>query len=143
MVNKEVILITGCSTGIGREICEIMSSKGYIVVATARRIEALENVNAQLKLRIDVTDRYSIKETVKKTIYTFGRIDILVNNAGYSVRGALEEVNSDAVKKVFDVNVFGIINMIREIVPEMRKRRYGKIINIGSISGKFTQALNG
>ena len=80
---------------------------------------------------------------MKKKIDILGRIDILVNNAGISIRGEIEEINADEVKKVFDVNVFEIINMIQEVIPEMRKRQYGKIINICSISGKFTQALNG
>lgn len=140
---KEVVFVTGCSTGIGRDICEVMDSKGYIVVATARKIETLKNVHASLKLRLDVTDRKSIQEAVKHTINQFGKIDILVNNAGFSVRGAMEEVDVDVVRKMFDVNVFGIINMVQEVLPEMRKRQLGKIINIGSISGKFTQAING
>lgn len=143
MGNKEVIFITGCSTGIGKDICRIMADKGYTVIATARKIEALKDVSASLKLRVDVTDRESIRLAVNQTIQKFKKIDILVNNAGYSVRGALEDVAIDDVKMIFDVNVFGIINMIQEVIPEMRKLKSGKIINIGSISGKFTQAVNG
>ncbi len=143
MKNKEVVLVTGCSTGMGRDICTILNKKGYIVVATARKREALNDVPATLKLKMDVTDKESIHSAVNEIIQKFNKIDVLVNNAGYTVRGALEEVSIDNVKKMFDVNVFGIINMIQEVLPEMRKVRSGKIINVGSISGLFTQGING
>ena len=138
-----VVMVTGCSTGIGRDICEIMTNKGYVVVATARNIDALSNVSAALKLRLDVTDKESINSAVNDVVEKLGKIDILINNAGYSTRGAIEEVEIDNVRKIFDVNVFGIMNMIQAVLPEMRKVKHGKIINIGSISGKFTQSLNG
>lgn len=143
MKNQEVVLVTGCSTGIGRDICEIMSDMGYIVVATARNIDALRNISASLKLELDVTDRKSIDKAVDRIIQQFHKIDILVNNAGYSVRGAIEEVEIQEVRKIFDVNVFGIMNMVQAVLPKMRKEKYGKIVNIGSVSGKFTQAING
>ena len=143
MKNHEVVLITGCSSGIGRDMCKIMSSKGYIVIATARNIDALSNVAAAMKLEIDVTDKISIDKAVKSVIQQYNKIDILVNNAGYSLRGALEEVDIKEVQKIFDVNVFGIINMIQIVLPVMRKEKSGKIINIGSVSGKFAQSING
>lgn len=143
MKNETVILITGCSTGIGRELCKLLFDKGYTVVATARNVEALKNLPASLKLSLDVTEKESISDAVKKVISRFDKIDILINNAGYSVRGALEEVSVNDAKRMFDVNVFGIVNMIQAVIPEMRKKKYGKIINIGSISGKFVQAING
>ena len=143
MGNNQVIMVTGCSTGMGRDICEIMTNKGYIVVATARNIDSLKNVPASLKLRLDVTDKEMINSAVNSVVQKFGKIDILINNAGYSTRGAMEEVEIDKVRKMFDTNVFGIINMIQAVLPEMRKVNYGKIINVGSISGKFTQSLNG
>lgn len=144
MKNETVILITGCSTGIGRELCKLLSEKGYIVVATARDIEALKDLHVvSLKLSLDVTKKESISAAINEIISRFKKIDILVNNAGYSIRGALEEINVKSAKSMFDVNVFGIINMIQAVVPEMRKKQYGKIINIGSISGKFVQSING
>lgn len=143
MKNNQVVMVTGCSTGMGRDICEIMSNKGYIVVATARNIDSLKNVSASLKLRLDVTDNELIKSAVNCVLQKFGKIDILINNAGYSARGAMEEIEIDKVRKMFDTNVFGIMNMIQAVLPEMRKVKYGKIINVGSISGKFTQSLNG
>lgn len=143
MKDQQVVLVTGCSTGMGREICKILTNKGYIVVATARNKSTLENVPALLRIELDVTDRESIDEAIRQIVQQYQRIDILVNNAGYSVRGALEEVPLKDLKQVFDVNVFGIIQMLQAVVPHMRKEGRGKIINIGSVSGKFAQAING
>lgn len=143
MQNETVVLITGCSTGIGRELSKILMKKGYTVVATARNVESLTDLPASLKLPLDVTQQESIHAAVNEVISRFHKIDILVNNAGYSIRGALEEINIESAKSMFDVNVFGILNTIQAIVPEMRKRQSGKIINIGSISGKFAQPING
>lgn len=143
MKNETVILITGCSTGIGRELCKILFDKGYTVVATARNVDTLNDLSASLKVSLDVTQKDSISVAINKVISQFHKIDILVNNAGYSVRGALEEINIDDTKNMFNVNVFGIINMVQAVVPQMRERGSGKIVNIGSISGKFVQAING
>lgn len=143
MKNKEVVLITGCSTGIGRELCKVLFDEGYIVVATARKVETLKDLPASLKLPLDVTKTESIYSAINDIKSKFQRIDILINNAGFSLRGALEEINVEKAKDMFNVNVFGIINMIQAVVPEMRKNNSGKIINLGSISGKFAQPING
>lgn len=143
MKNEKVILITGCSSGMGWELCKILSDKGYTVIATARNEESLKDLPAALKLRLDVTKKESIDNAINEVIAQFHKIDILVNNAGYSIRGALEEIDVKNAKGMFDVNVFGIINMIQAVVPIMRKEKSGKIINIGSISGKFVQSING
>jgi len=143
MNKNTVILVTGCSTGIGRDICEIVSRNSFIVAASARNIDKLESVSAFMKLEIDVTDLISIKNSVEQIVQKYGKIDVLVNNAGYSTRGALEEVDVNKVTRMFDVNVFGIIHMIQAVVPYMRRQKSGKIINIGSISGLFSQMLNG
>ncbi|MCB2358712.1 SDR family oxidoreductase [Clostridium estertheticum] len=143
MKNEIVVLITGCSTGIGRGLCKILFDKGYTVVATARNVEDLKDLPASLKLLLDVTQKESINAAINEVISRFHKIDILVNNAGSSIRGALEEISVKSAQSMFDVNVFGIINMIQVVVPEMRKKHSGKIINIGSISGKFVQPING
>lgn len=143
MEDKKVVLITGCSSGIGWELSRLLADKGYLVVATARDVEAVKDLPASLKLSLDVTKEKTIEAAVKEVITRFHKIDVLVNNAGYSIRGALEEISIESMKSMFDVNVFGIINMIQAVVPEMRRNQSGKIINIGSISGKFTQPLNG
>jgi Short-chain alcohol dehydrogenase of unknown specificity len=143
MEDETVILITGCSSGIGRELCKVLCEKGYIVIATAREVETLKDLTVALKLSLDVTKEESISAAIHEVIARFKKIDILINNAGYSIRGALEEINVDNAKAMFNVNVFGIINMIQAVIPEMRKKGSGKIINIGSISGKFVQPING
>lgn len=142
MIQNKIVLVTGCSSGIGREISNILTNRGYTVVASARNISNLEDLSASLKLEVDVTNKNSIKQAIQQIVKEYGQIDILVNNAGYSIRGALEEVEVNEIQKMFDVNVFGIINMIQSVLPYMRQQKNGKIINIGSISGKFTQSLN-
>lgn len=143
MMQKQIVLVTGCSSGIGKDLCEDLSSRGYIVVSSARKLTSLNDVPADLKVEIDVTDFISIQYAVKQILKEYGKIDILVNNAGYSTRGALEEIELSKVRNMFEVNVFGIMNMIQGVVPYMRKMQSGKIINIGSISGTFSQRVNG
>jgi len=138
-----IALITGCSSGIGRTLCKKMKENGYTVIATARKSETLKTLEADSKLELDVTDESSIQKAAEFVQEKYGKIDILVNNAGYSKRGALEEIPMADVSRLFDVNVFGIMRMIQAFAPMMRKEGNGKIINIGSISGRFTQAANG
>lgn len=142
MENK-VVVITGCSSGVGRELCMILSRKGYQVIATARDVSKLDEVQADMKLELDVTNKESIEIAIKKVIRQYGKIDILINNAGYSVRSAIEEINLNDISQLFKVNVYGIISMIQAVAPHMRKQNAGKIINIGSISGKLTSFVNG
>lgn len=143
MKQNIIVLVTGCSSGIGHDICNILTNRGYTVVATARNISKLDTVSASLKLELDVTNQNSIALAINQITKKYGRIDILLNNAGYSIRGALEEVEVNDMHKMFDVNVFGIINMLQAVLPYMRQQGNGKIVNIGSISGKFSQSLNG
>lgn len=140
---SKVILITGCSTGIGRDLAQRLTQAGYTVVATARRVEDLNGLQVALKLPLDVTQPDSINDAVAHTLQQFGRIDVLVNNAGYALRGALEEVSVEQVQQMFDVNVFGVLRLIRSIAPHMRKQGSGRIINISSIAGKLSTPANG
>lgn len=140
---SKVILITGCSTGIGRDLAQRLTQTGYTVVATARRMETLDDLSAALKLPLDVTRSDSVNHAVARTLQQFGRIDVLINNAGYTMLGALEEVSDEQTQRVFDVNVFGALRMIRAVVPQMRKQRTGRIINISSIAGKLSTPVNG
>ena len=142
-MDSKVVLITGCSSGIGRRLCILLAEKGYLVAATARDISKIHDIPAALKLKMDVTDEESIKTAVETVIRQYGRIDILVNNAGYSVRSAIEEIDLKEMSKMFEVNVYGVIRMIQAVAPYMRKQNSGKIINIGSISGKLTSYVNG
>ncbi len=140
---SQVVLITGCSSGIGRDLAQQLTRSGYTVVATARKAESLNDLNVALKLPLDVTRPDSVDQAVAQTIQCFGRIDILVNNAGYAVRGAIEEVPVEQVQPMFDVNVFGAMRVIQAVVPHMRQRRSGRIINISSIVGQLVTPANG
>jgi NAD(P)-dependent dehydrogenase (short-subunit alcohol dehydrogenase family) len=140
---SRVVLITGCSTGIGRNLAQRLARSGYTVVATARRTETLNGLQAVLKLPLDVTEQESVNRTVDCAIRRFGRIDVLVNNAGYALPGAIEEIPDEQVRKLFDVNVFGVLRMIRAVVPHMRQQGAGRIINMSSIGGKLVVPANG
>lgn len=142
-MDSKVVLITGCSSGVGRNLCTLIAEKGYRVVATARDISKLDEIPADLKLELDVSDEVSIKNAIDRVISQYGKIDILVNNAGYSVRSAIEEIDLKEMSKMFEVNVYGIIRMIQAVAPYMRKQNSGKIINVGSVSGKLTGFVNG
>jgi NAD(P)-dependent dehydrogenase (short-subunit alcohol dehydrogenase family) len=140
---SKIVLITGCSSGIGRDLAQRLAQASYTVVATARKEEALEGLDVALMLPLDVTQPESVKQAVERTIQQFGRIDVLVNNAGYALRGAVEEVPVDQAQKMFDANLFGVMRMIQAVVPHMRQQKSGRIINISSIVGKLVTPANG
>lgn len=140
---SKVILITGCSTGIGRDLAQRLTQAGYLVVATARKAEALEDLSAALKISLDVTQSDSVHQAIQQAIKMFGQIDVLVNNAGYAQFGAVEEIPIEKVQQMFDVNVFGALRMIHAVVPYMRAQQAGRIINISSLAGKLSTPANG
>ena len=143
--HSKVILITGCSSGFGLLTAARLSSKGHIVFATMRNLEKKQPLLDEVRkrggdvrlLRIDVTDIQSIREAVNTIKNEFGRINILVNNAGYGIGGFFEDLTEEEIRQQFDTNFFSVQNMIREVVPLMRERREGKIINISSIAGLY------
>lgn len=134
------VLITGCSTGIGRATAIRLAKAGHRVTATARRKEVLADLAAQglRTLALDVNDEASMKAAVSAVEKAEGAIDVLVNNAGYSQSGAVEEVTPDQLRKQFDTNVFGLVRMCQLVLPGMRKRGSGRIVNIGSMGGVLT-----
>jgi len=140
---SHAVLITGCSSGIGRDLAQRLTTSGYTVVATARKAETLDDLPAALKLPLDVTQAESVKQAVDCALQRFGRIDVLVNNAGYALPGAIEEISDEQIHQLFDVNVFGVIRMIRAVVPHMRHQGAGRIINMSSIAGKRAIPVNG
>jgi NADP-dependent 3-hydroxy acid dehydrogenase YdfG len=140
---SKVVLITGCSSGIGRDLAQRLAQSGYTVVATARKMETLDGLPAALKLPMDVTRPDSIQQAVEQTIRLFDRIDVLVNNAGYCQVGAMEELSVEQVQQMYDVNVFGVIRMVKAVAPFMRSQKAGQIVNISSIAGKMTTPVNG
>jgi NAD(P)-dependent dehydrogenase (short-subunit alcohol dehydrogenase family) len=133
-------LITGCSTGFGRELARAVVASGYRVVVTARDPKTVEDIVAghgdrTLALRLDVTDPAQVAEAVRRAEQHFGGIDVLVNNAGIGYFAAVEESDQAEARRMFEINYFGLARMIRAVLPGMRKRRRGHIINIASICG--------
>ncbi len=142
-MEKSVVLITGCSSGIGRSAVSVLTQAGYDVIATARDPATLADCGASLTLALDVTSRQSIDDAMARVTEQFGGIDVLVNNAGFSVRSAVEEMDEEKAREMFDVNLWGLVRMSQAVIPAMRKRGRGKIVNIGSVVGKFTWPANG
>jgi NAD(P)-dependent dehydrogenase (short-subunit alcohol dehydrogenase family) len=133
-----VWFITGCSTGFGRELASYVLGLGYRTVVTARNtddIKDLADKGEALLLQLDVTDHVQAEAAIKAAEEHFGHIDVLVNNAGIGYFAAVEESEEDQVRRMFDINVFGLSRMIHVALPNMRKRRKGFIINISSIGG--------
>ena len=133
-----VWFITGCSTGFGRQIAQHVLKLGYRVVVTSRDpgdVQDLAEFGDALILKLDVTDRSQAEGAVKTAEDHYGGIDVLVNNAGIGYFAAVEESDETEVRKMFDVNVFGLCRMIHVVLPGMRKRRKGFIVNLSSIAG--------
>lgn len=136
----KTILLTGASSGIGRVTAELMARRGWQVAATSRNPAALEAWAAPLKIAVlplDLTDAASIAAVVAATAQRFGTIDVLVNNAGYGLFGPVEGTSADAIARQFQTNVFGQIALIQQVMPLMRARRSGTIINVTSMGGRF------
>ena len=136
----KVWLITGCSTGFGRELAKEALEMGNKVVVTARNTDDIQDIvegfpETAISVALDVTKPDQIANAVKQTIEKFGRIDVLVNNAGIGYFGAIEESEDEEVRRMFEINVFGLGNMIKEVLPVMRKQRSGHVVNIASIGG--------
>ncbi len=138
---KKVILITGASSGIGKETAILLANDGYTVYGAARGVDKMnELLSIGVKLlAMDVTDETSLKTGVEKIITAEGKLDILINNAGYGSYGALEDVSIEEAKNQFAVNIFGLARLTQLVLPQMRKQQSGKIINISSIGGKFSE----
>ncbi|MDK4711083.1 oxidoreductase [Rhizobium sp. CNPSo 4039] len=148
MSDTPVWFITGSSAGLGFELAKSVLERGWRAVVTARRPERLEALVAEhegraLALRLDVTDISTIRTAVANAIAAFGRIDVLVNNAGYGYLAAIEEGDDEGIRKQFETNLFGLINVTKEILPGMRARRKGHIVNISSLGGLVAFAATG
>ena len=140
MSDPGAILITGCSSGIGRAAAEYMIAKGHTVYATARRLDTiadLERAGART-LALDVLDRDSMSAAVHAVESEHGSVGGLVNNAGYAVSGAIEAVSLDAVREEFETNLFGYLQMAQLVLPGMRRTGAGRIVNLSSVAGRVT-----
>ncbi len=137
---SKAVLITGCSSGIGRATALRLARSGWKVYGSARRAETLaELAEAGCQtLELDVTDEASMVAAVAQVERAEGAIGVLVNNAGYSQSGAIETVPLDAVRRQFETNVFGLVRLTQLVLPGMRAQRWGKIVNIGSMGGRLS-----
>ncbi len=137
---SKAVLITGCSSGIGRATAARLSRSGWKVYASARRPESI----AALKedgcetLALDVTDEQSMRAAVDTVEQAEGAVGVLINNAGYSQSGAIETVSLDAARRQFETNVFGVVRLTQLVLPKMREQRWGKIVNVGSMGGRLS-----
>jgi short-subunit dehydrogenase len=138
---KKVVLITGASSGIGKETAKLLVQQGLIVYGAARRIDKMQDLKeAGVRLlQMDVTEDESMIKGVREILDTEKRIDVLLNNAGYGSFGALEDVPLSEAKYQFDVNVFGLARLTQLVLPQMRKQKSGRIINVASIAGKISE----
>ena len=137
---SKTVLVTGCSSGIGRATAQRLAGSGWTVYATARRVESiadLEGAGCRL-LALDVTDEGSMQAAVAAVEGAEGAVGVLVNNAGYSQSGAIEEVGLDQVRRQFETNVFGLVRMCQLVLPAMRNQGCGRIVNVSSMGGRLT-----
>jgi len=139
------VLITGCSTGFGEATARLFAERGWNVVATMRRIDdgaALAVLGNVLVARLDVEDRASIDAAIAAGIERFARIDVLINNAGFGLYGVFEATPREKLMEQFAVNVFGLMDVTRAMLPHFRANRAGVIVNIGSGAGVFTLPMS-
>ncbi len=139
---EKVWFITGVSSGLGKQLAKEVLSQGEIVVGTFRKQEQVEAFNSEVPgksfgVLVDVAKSDMIVAGVKTILDKFGKIDVVVNNAGYGIMGSIEEVSDEEVRRQFEVNVFGVLTTIREVLPSMRARKSGHIINVTSIAGRI------
>ena len=139
---SNVALITGASSGIGKSTADFLSNKNYTVYGTGRNPKNSENDSFSL-ISLDVTKLDSIQKAVDYIINKEGRIDVLVNNAGMGITGSIEDTPTDEMRKVFDTNFFGAIDVMKAVLPHMRKQQSGTIINITSITGYLALPYRG
>ena len=140
--------ITGCSTGLGRALAEAVLESGHAAVVTAREASRVQDLaeaypETALALALDVTDDGQVAGAVAAAVERFGAIDVLVNNAGYGYRAAVEEGEDDAVRQLFDTQLFGSVRTIKAVLPAMRERRSGTIVNLSSIGARIAPEGSG
>jgi len=143
----QMALVTGASSGIGRETAIRLAEKGFKVIAAARRRERLAELADQAQgitpQQVDLSDPEDVERFCREISNLQESVSVLINNAGYSIRGALEDVSMEAVRRVFEVNLFAMIRVTQACLPGMRRLRRGTIVNLSSIAGKFTFPLGG
>ena len=135
---SKAVLVTGCSTGIGRATAEHLAARGWTVYATARRLETIAGLAGCKTLALDVCDEASMRSAVETVERAEGAVGVLVNNAGYGQEGAFEETPMSEVRRQFETNVFGLIRLTQLVLPGMRRQRWGRVVNLSSMGGRLT-----
>lgn len=147
MTTKGKALVTGASSGIGRETALQLAQEGFQVIAAARRKERLEELSRQSSLivprPIDLSDSKALDDFSKELLHLSEPVTVLINNAGFSIRGAVEDVSVSAVRSLFEVNLFALLQITQACLPGMRRLRKGTIVNVSSIVGKFPFPTSG
>lgn len=140
---KQVILVTGASSGMGKDFALQLLKEGHIVYGAARRTDKMKDIvdAGGHALAMDVTDEAAVQQAVDTLINEQGKIDVLINNAGFATYGAVEDVTIDEARYQFEVNIFGLASVTQKVLPHMRKQQSGKIINISSVGGKIYTPL--
>lgn len=137
---SKTVFITGCSSGIGRATAKLFQRQGWKVIATMRdpsQEKELTKLDDVTLLALDVNDQASIDAAVQQALQMCGRIDVLINNAGYALMGAFENASDEQIQRQFDTNVFGLMRVTRALLPHLRQRRAGLIINVASMAGRL------
>lgn len=139
MQDKEIVLITGVSSGIGYQTAELLAEQGYRVYGAARHIEKMSALTSigVIPIQLDLTQEASIRSAMSQINQLEGGIDILINNAGYGSYGAVENVSIEEAKQQLEVNLFGSVRLIQLVLPSMRLKKHGRIINVSSIAGRI------
>lgn len=146
MNGKPLALVTGCSTGIGREAVHHLANAGFYVVATARRLETIQDLEKPGSIEcavLDVTNDADRRRVIDDILARHGHIEALVNNAGWGAMAAMEETTPDLMQRMFDTNVFGLHELTRLVLPTMRKQGAGRIVNVASVAGHIAVPLMG
>ena len=139
--NKKIWFVTGASKGLGLLLVQQLLAQGYRVAATSRNADELRRAvgtgtpETFLPLHMHLTDEASVAQAIAATVAAFGRIDVVVNNAGYGLIGSLEELTDAEARQNFDVNVFGLLNVLRQATPQLRAQQAGMVFNLSSIAG--------
>ncbi|WP_462252343.1 oxidoreductase [Ekhidna sp.] len=143
MNNKKVILITGASSGIGKSTALKLINEGHTVYGAARRIEQMQDIvdSGGYSIKMDILNEDQVNSAVNFILDKEGRIDVLVNNAGYAVYGSVEDITVDEARRQFEVNLFGLASITKQVIPHMRSAKSGRIINISSVGGKIFTPL--
>jgi NAD(P)-dependent dehydrogenase (short-subunit alcohol dehydrogenase family) len=141
-MSGKVVIVTGASSGIGKAVARLFAQNGFVTYAGARRSEVFAELQALgcQPICIDVTDESTMRAAIESIEARHGAVDVLVNNAGYGQMGPLEELSMEQVRQQFETNVFGLLRMSQLVLPAMRRRRSGRILNISSAGGEFTVA---